>query len=508
MEAARGMASGTARGTAREASGAACEADMPDDALREALATIVGVRNVLIDDIDRAPHDAEQRGAYPGRSAFVVRPGSTDEVARVVSLAARRGRSIVPQGGNTGLVGGGVARGDASTPDAEGRTGAGRDIVLALGRMDAVRDLDAAGGTMVVEAGCVLDRVREAADGADRLFPLALGSGGSAQIGGLVSTNAGGMGVLAYGNTRDLVLGLEVVMPDGRVWDGLTRLRKNNTGYDLKHLFIGGEGTLGVVTAAALRLFPKPRGIEVAFAGFASPAAGLALFETLRSRAGAQLTMFELIARTPVAMAMRHRGHREPLAAEHPWYALVEISSGRSPEDARGLMEAALGEALEAGTIDDAALAGSLAQAGAFRALREDCAWAQREEGGSIKHDISVPVHAVPTFIERAAPIVESVVPGARVVCFGHMGDGNLHYNVSQPVDWEKSAFLERYEAMNDAVFALVLELGGSISAEHGIGQQKRARLPAIKPAVEIDAMRAIKRALDPRGTMNPGKLL
>ena len=471
-------------------------------------AAIVGDAHAFTTDEDRERYDAEQRRAYAGRSALVLRPGSVEEVSRIAALSHELHVPLVPQGGNTGLVGAGVARGDASPLGADGVTGAGLDVVVSLERLAAIRDIDPAGNTMTVDAGCVLDRVRSAAADADRLFPLALGSSGSAQIGGLVSSNAGGMGVLAYGNTRDLVLGLEAVLPDGRVWNGLSRLRKNNTGYDLKHLFIGGEGTLGIVTAAVLRLYPRPRGREVAFAGFGSPEEGLALFERMRGLAGAQLTAFELIARTPLAMAVKHFGHREPLNEGHGWYALLEVSSGRSEEDARALMEAGLADALEAGEIADAALAGSLSQDDAFFKIREDCSWAQREEGASIKHDISVPVQAIPEFIRRAEPIVKSVVPEARIVCFGHMGDGNLHYNVSQPVGVEREAFLAHYDAVNDAVFALVLELEGSISAEHGIGQQKRERLPKVKSAVEMDMMRAVKRALDPRGTMNPGKLL
>ena len=469
----------------------------------ERFAAIVGDMNALVETADRAAHDEEQRGAYPGRSALVLRPGSVDEVSAILALASEARVAIVPQGGNTGLVGASVARGDKSPGGP-----VNGDVVVSLSRLNRIRDVDPLGNTITAESGCVLAKVQEAAADAERLFPLSLGSEGSAQMGGLISSNAGGTGVLAYGNTRDLVLGIEAVRPDGSVWNGLSRLRKDNTGYDLKHLFIGGEGTLGIVTAAVLKLFPRPRGRVVAFAGLRSPDDALALLDRTRERAGHQLTGFELIARRPLAFAIEHFDHREPLDATHEWYALIEISSGRSEEDARELMEGVLGSALEDGMVQDAVLAGSLAQGREFWRLRENCSWAQRKEGGSIKHDISVPVHAVPEFIRRAEAVVESVAPGARVVCFGHMGDGNLHYNVSQPVGADRNDFLSRYEKMNDAVFALVIELGGSISAEHGIGQQKRERLPTVKSSVEMEMMRAVKRALDPLGIMNPGKLL
>ena len=478
-----------------------------DPALAERFASIVGDSHAHLTDEDRAAYDAEQRRALPGRSALVVRPANVDEVAAVVRLAAETRTAIVPQGGNTGLVGAGVARGDRSAA-IDGSTGAGLDVVVALGRMNAIHDVDSAGDTMLAEAGCILQHVQEAADEAGRLFPLALGSQGSAQIGGLIGSNAGGMGALAYGVTRDLVLGLEAVTPDGRVWNGLTRLKKNNTGYDLKQLMIGGEGTLGIVTAAALKLFPRPRGREVAFAGMSSPGDALALLNVMRERAGSDLTMFEMIERTPLALAIRHFGHREPLAATHPTYALIEVSSGRSADDARAVLEEGLGAALEAGTIEDAAIAGSLAQAAEFRTIRENCSWAQRHEGASIKHDVSLPVAVIPDFLRAAAPLVEREARGARVVCFGHMGDGNLHYNVSPPEGGSDADHLARYEAVNEAVLGLVIEMGGSISAEHGIGQAKRAWLPRVKGEVEMDMMRAVKRALDPLGIMNPGKLL
>ena len=478
-----------------------------DPALAARFAAIVGDANAFSAEADRAAYDEEQRGATPGRSALVLRPGSTDEVSAIVRLAAETRTPLVPQGGNTGLVGAGVARGDRSRP-VDGQSGAGLDVVVALGRMNRIRDVDPAGNTMVAEAGCILQNVQDAADEADRLFPLALGSQGSAQIGGLLSSNAGGVGALAYGVTRDLVMGLEAVTPDGRVWNGLTRLKKNNTGYDLKQLMIGGEGTLGIVTAAVLKLFPKPKGREVAFSGMASAEDALALLNVMRERAGGGLTAFELVERTPLALAIKHFEHREPLAAAYPFYALVEVSSGRSADDARAVLEDGLGAALESGTIEDAAIAESLAQRDEFWLMRENCSWAQREEGASIKHDISLPVAAIPEFLRRAEPLVEREAPGARIVCFGHMGDGNLHYNVTRPERGTSEDHLARYEAVNAAVFELVIEMGGSISAEHGIGQAKRHWLPRVKPEVELDMMRAVKRALDPLGIMNPGKML
>ncbi len=463
----------------------------------ERFAAIVGARHALVDDTDIAPYLVERRGLFRGRSPLVLRPGTTAEVAAIVTLANELGVPLVPQGGNTGLVGGQV-------PD-----DTGLQVVVSTARLDRIREIDVEGNTITVEAGVVLDRVHRAADEADRLFPLSLGSEGSCRIGGNLSTNAGGTAVLAYGNARDLVLGLEAVLPTGEVWDGLRKLRKDNTGYDLKQLFIGAEGTLGIITAAVLKLFPRPAAREVAFVGLGSPEAALALLNRMKASAGANLTGFELIGFNALDFAVRHLpGARAPLAGTHPWTVLVEVSSGRSGEEARDLIEAVLAAAIDDGIVEDATIAESLAQAQSFWHLRHGISEAQRPEGGSIKHDVSVPVAAVPEFLARADAAAEAVVPGCRPVPFGHMGDGNIHYNVSQPVGADCAAFLGRWHAMNAAVHAVVADLGGSISAEHGIGQLKRDELAAVKSPVEMAMMRRLKAAFDPNGILNPGKVL
>ena len=468
-----------------------------DKSLLDHFVAIVGDAHALRAPADIAPYVAEQRGLYPGLSSLVLRPGSVDEVSRILRLATETGTPIVPQGGNTGLVGGGI-------PDRSGR-----EIVLSLSRLNRIREIDPASNTITVEAGVVLQAVQAAADAADRLFPLSLASQGSCQIGGNLSSNAGGTGVLAYGNTRELCLGVEVVLPTGEVLDDLRKLKKDNTGYDLKNLFVGAEGTLGVITAAVMRLYPKPRGREVAFVGLDSPKAALDLFGHALDRAGSGLTAFELIARRPLEFALAYMPNAiRPLADDWPWTVLVEVSSGRSAGDARDTMEEILTSALETGLVGDATIAGSIAQGDAFWALRESISDAQRAEGASIKHDISVPIAAIPEFIARAELAVASVSPDARVVCFGHMGDGNLHYNVSQPVGGDPKAFLGLYRAMNKAVHDVVRDLDGSISAEHGIGQLKRDELAATAPPVALDLMKRIKAAFDPAGIMNPGKVL
>jgi FAD/FMN-containing dehydrogenase len=460
-------------------------------------ATIVGERHALTAASETAPYTTERRGLFGGRTGLVLKPGSVEEVSQILRLATETGTAIVPQGGNTGLVGG-------QMPD---RTG--RQVVLSLSRLDRIRELDPLSNTVTAEAGVVLEKLHEAADGAGRLFPLSLASQGSCQIGGNLSSNAGGTGVLAYGNARELCLGLEVVLPTGEVLDDLRKLKKDNTGYDLKNLFVGAEGTLGVITAAVLRLFPKPKGREVAWAGVASAEAALALFGMAEDRAGPALTAFELIGERPLSFAAKHLpGAVMPLAGHWPWQVLIEISSGRSAEDARNIAEEILAAALEEGVVGDATIAASLAQAAAFWKLRESLSDVQRPEGGSIKHDISVPVASIPAFIAAAGKAVASVSPEARVACFGHMGDGNLHYNVSQPVGADTETFLALYGAMNEAVYAVVRSLGGSISAEHGIGILKRDELAATTPPVALDLMRRLKAAFDPAGIMNPGKIL
>jgi len=469
--------------------------DMTDAEFLERLAAIVGAAHVLTQEDDKAGYLVEPRDLYRGRALAVVRPGATSEVAAVLALCEATRRPVVPQGGNTGLVGGQI-------PD-----GTGRAILLSLARMTRVREVDPTSNTMTIEAGATLASAQDAAAGADRLYPLSLASEGSCTVGGNLSTNAGGTAVIAYGNARDLVLGLEVVLADGRVVSSLGKLRKDNTGYDLKHLFMGAEGTLGVITAAVLKLFPKPRAIETAFIGIASPARALDLLALAQAQAGAGVTTFELIPRVGVDFVLRHAaGSRDPLEAPHAWYVLLELSSTQE----RGLdetMAAILETALAAGVIDDATTAASSAQRDAFWSLRERLSDVQKNEGGSIKHDVSVPVARVPEFIEAASRVVLEREPDGRIVAFGHVGDGNIHFNVSQPVGGDKAAFLARWEEINAAVHAVVLAMGGPISAEHGIGQLKRDLLPGAKDAVALDVMRAIKRALDPNGIMNPGKV-
>jgi FAD/FMN-containing dehydrogenase len=468
-----------------------------DPALISRFAAVVGDRHALTGAAETEPYVTERRGLWSGNTALVLRPGSVDEVSRILKLATETRTPIVPQGGNTGLVGG-------QMPDRSGR-----EVVLSLARLDRIRELDPLSNTVTAEAGVVLEKLHEAADAAGRLFPLTLASQGSCQIGGNLSSNAGGTGVLAYGNARELCLGIEVVLPTGEVLDDLRKLKKDNTGYDLKDLFVGAEGTLGVITAAVLKLFPKPKGREVAWAGVASPEAALALFGLAEERAGPALTAFELIGSTPLAFVEAHvPGAAKPLQGKWPWHALIEISSGRSEEDARSLVEDILAAGLEAEVVGDAVIAQSLAQAAAFWKLRESISDAQRPEGSSIKHDISVPVAAIPEFIRRGAEAVASISPEARVVCFGHMGDGNLHYNISQPAGADAQAFLSLYRPMNKAVHDVVRSLNGSISAEHGIGRLKRDELIATAPPIAIDLMRRIKAAFDPAGIMNPGKVI
>ena len=454
---------------------------------------IVGDKHAVRDSDEKAPYLLEERGLYQGRSPVILRPGTTDEVAQICKLASETRTPLVPQGGNTGLVGGQIPHHG--------------EILLSLRRLDKVREVDPSSNTMICEAGVILANAHVAAEKAERIFPLWLGSEGSCTVGGNLSTNAGGIAALSYGVARDLVLGLEVVLADGRILNGLSKLKKDNTGYDLRNLFIGAEGTLGIITAAVLKLMPKPRTVETAFVGLASPEAALKLLALSQSHAGGALTSFELIADIAVQFALKHGpGLRAPLSEAHPWYVLMEISSPR--DDARTLIEGALEAAMEAGLVDDAVIAANLDQRNAFWTLREVISPAQKPEGGSIKHDISVPVAAVPDFIEEANAAVVKLIPGARPVPFGHLGDGNIHYNVSQPVGGDTADFMARWHEVNQVVFAIVLRMGGSISAEHGIGVLKRDELPDVKDKVAISLMRDIKAMLDPLGIMNPGKVL
>ncbi len=466
-------------------------------ALLDRFAAIVGERYAVRDQQEIAPRLVESRGLYKGESPLLLKPGSVKEVSAILALATETGTPIVPQGGNTGHVGGQTPR--------EG----GHDLILSLERLNRIRDVDPVANILVAEAGCILDDIHKAAGGVGRLFPLSLASQGSCRIGGNLSTNAGGTAVLAYGNMRQLCLGLEVVLPTGEIWNGLRRLKKDNTGYDLRDLFIGAEGTLGVITAAVLKLFPQPRGHQVAFAGLKSPDAALSLFDLATQRCGTALTGFELMPRLGVEFTTRHiPGVRDPLPAPHDWYALVDISTSDSAETAQTMIEALMAEGFEAGLIEDAVIAGSIAQQEALWHMRESMSEAQKPEGGSIKHDVSVPVSHIPAFMDEARNAVLAAMPGARICAFGHMGDGNIHYNISQPVGADKQAFIARWREINAIVHGIVLAHGGSISAEHGIGQLKRDELAVVRDGIEIELMRRVKHAFDPAGIMNPGKVL
>jgi FAD/FMN-containing dehydrogenase len=459
-------------------------------------AAITGEQHALTDTALIAPYLRDWRGAYTGASRLVLRPGSIAEVSAILALAQDTRTHIVPQGGNTGLVGG-------SIPDESGNA-----VIVSMSRMASIRALDPVGNTVVVEAGCTLQTLREAALAADRLFPLALASGGTCQIGGNLATNAGGIAALSHGVARDLCLGLEVVLPGGAVINGLRTLKKDNRGYDLKNLFIGSEGTLGIITAASLKLAPKPKGRALTWIGVASPAAAMALFHRLHSDAGSALTAFELCSARAVDFAVRHGGFRAPLAGRHEWWVLAERISAYSVEEAETALGSSVLAAIDDGLAEDAVIAGNGAQALAFMGLREAMSDAQKPEGLSIKHDISVPVAAIAEFIARAEPLVELAAPGARVVCFGHMGDGNLHFNVSQPKGGDAAAFKARSGEVSAAVHALVAELGGSFSAEHGIGRMKRELLASTHDPASLALMRTLKAAIDPYGIMNPGKVL
>jgi FAD/FMN-containing dehydrogenase len=466
-------------------------ADSPDR-----MRAIVGATHVLTDLADVAPYCTDWRGRYTGNALCVVLPGSTEEVAAVVRACADAGIAIVPQGGNTGLCGG-------ATP-------VGGEVVVNLRRLNRIRAVDADNNSITVEAGCTLHAVQEAAREADRLFPLSLAAEGSATIGGNLATNAGGVQVLRYGNARELTLGLEVVLADGRIWNGLRGLRKDNTGYDLKHLFIGAEGTLGLITAATLKLFPRPRAQATAWVAVPDPGAAVRLLGRLRDAAGDNVTAFEIVGRPALELVLKHiPDARDPLAGKPAWQLLVELSgSSDAGADLSATLEQALQQAAEAGILDDAVVAGSEAQTAALWALRENVSEAQKIEGVSIKHDIAVPVSRIAGFIARADTAVRAAFPGVRIVCFGHIGDGNLHYNQSRPDAQSNAEFIAQTEAVNRIVHDLVHELGGSISAEHGLGQLKRDEVLRYKSETEMDLMRAVKQALDPRGRMNPGKVL
>jgi len=457
------------------------------------LTAIAGGGGVLTQPADRAPYEAEERGLMDSRCDAVVRPADTETLAEIVKLCAAAKVTMVAMGGNTGLVGGGVADGG---------------VIISTERLNKIIEVDALNHTMTVEAGCILADIQDAAEAQDCLFPLSLGAEGSCRIGGNLSTNAGGVGVLRYGNARDLVLGLEVVLADGRVWSGMGALRKDNTGYDLKHLFIGAEGTLGIITKAVVKLYPLPRAKVTVMAGLSELDNVLALFDRVRAACGDRLTAFEMIAEIGMDLVVRHiPGSTDPFQERHHWYVLLELTSPRADDNLRGDIEAALGDALEAGEIADAVFGESEAQCAALWKLREEIPAAQSREGGSIKHDVSVPVASACAFVARASHAVQAEMPGIRVCAFGHMGDGNIHFNLTQPEGMDKQAFIGRWGDFNTIVHDIVITMRGSISAEHGIGLVKRDELDHYANPMELEMMRVIKRAFDPDNIMNPGKI-
>lgn len=465
----------------------------------DALRTLVGAGNVLT-GTDAAPYESDWRNRYHGRAAAVARPGSTEEVAKIVRACAQTGTPLVPQGGNTSLCGG-------ATPD-----GTGRAVILSLRRMRRVRGIDTANDTMEVEAGCILQQVQQAAHEAGRLFPLSLAAEGSCTIGGNLATNAGGTQVLRYGNMRELTLGLEVVTAEGDIWHGLRGLRKDNTGYDLRDLFIGSEGTLGVITAAVLKLFPLPVARCTAMLAVASVTDAVTMLGRARAGLGATLTGFELISRECLQMVAscfpQQRLPFDGASARLPWCVLLEVSDSESEAHARDRFEAVVGAAMEAGCVQDAVIAGSLAQSHALWHLRESIPMAEKQSGKSIKHDVSIPASRMADFVAGTNAALQAALPGIRHVIFGHLGDGNLHYNVARGASWSEDALLARQDDVYALVHDRVHAVGGSISAEHGIGQLKRDALPRYKDPVELALMHRIKAALDPQGIMNPGKVL
>jgi FAD/FMN-containing dehydrogenase len=454
---------------------------------------VVGEKNAITDKDKQTPYLVEFRGLWTGHTPVVLRPGSTKEVSELLKIANETSTAIVPQGGNTGLVGGQITHNG--------------EVVLSLQRLDKIREIDPVSNTITCEAGVTLQRAREAAAEADRLYPQLLPSEGSCTIGGNLSTNAGGTAALAHGISRSHALGLEVVLADGRIMNNLNKLKKDNTGYDLRDLFIGAEGTLGVITAAVLRLVPRPRSVETAWAAIPDVQAAVDLLGLAAERTAGGVTSFEIMARMGIDIVVKHGGARDPLATKSPYSVLIELSSQR-PEGLREPMEQILAEGLEKGLVLDATIAESVEQGKAFWKIREQFGEMQGREGGSIKHDVSVPVAKIPAFIEEANAAAVKLIPGSRPLPFGHVGDGNIHYNISQPAGADKAAFLKRWDDMNDVVYKIVLKYGGSVSAEHGVGIVKRDYLPKIKDPVAYDLMKTLKRTLDPKGILNPGKVL
>ena len=457
----------------------------------------VGATHVITAEADMASYLTDWRRRYTGRAQAVLRPGSVDEVAALVRLCAEAGVPVVPQGGNTGLVLG-------SVPDDSGHA-----VVLSLGRMNRIRAIDVVNNTMTVDAGCILANIQHAAEEVDRLFPLSLGAEGSCTIGGNLSTNAGGTGVLRYGNTRELCLGLEVVTAQGETWNGLRGLRKDNTGYDLRDLFIGAEGTLGVITGAVIKLFPRPKAQLTALVAMQTTDNALSLLSLAQQRCGATLTGFELMSQFCLELVARHYPQMQaPFSQPYPHYVLLELSDSESEEHAMAMLESLITSALEEDTIQDAVLAGSIAQSRALWDIREHITLAQADEGKNIKHDVSIPISRIGDFIRETDALLAERFPGIRMVTFGHLGDGNLHYNVSPPLDVPADEFIERQHEVNQVVHDSVHSYHGSISAEHGLGALKRDEIKQYKSAVELRLMGAIKQALDPLQLMNPGKVL
>ena len=461
--------------------------------LIDELKSIVGPDGWTADTDDLQPYLTEWRDLYQGKTLLMVSPDSAEQVAEVIKACAAEQTAVVPQGGNTGLCGGAI-------PDESGH-----QVLLSLSRMNAVRSISTNDFSMIVEAGCILADVQSAAREAGRFFPLSLAAEGSCQIGGNLSTNAGGINVLRYGNARDQVLGLEVVLADGTVWSGLRALRKDTAGYDLKHLFIGSEGTLGIITAANLRLYPEVRNTQTAMIAVESPKRAVELLAELRTSLADQLQAFELMPSRAIRYLQRHMPALSmPFAADHPWYVLLETSI----DDDVQIVETALGAAIDRGIGLDAVIAKSIAEQQDLWRMRHAISEVQKFEGASLKHDVSVPVGRIGEFIEEAEQAVLKVMPDARIVAFGHVGDGNVHFNVSQPKSWDAESFRKQAVDIGNAIYDVVNAFEGSISAEHGIGQSKREILRKYKSADEIDIMKAIKAALDPDNILNPGKVI
>jgi len=459
------------------------------------LTTLLGANSVIGLPEQMGNYLKEPRKRFHIGAAAVALPGSVEQVQAILRWANENAVGIIPQGGNTGLVGAQVPlRGD--------------EVIVSLGKLDRIRAVDTAAGTMTAEAGVILEHAHKAAEAENTIFPLWLASQGSARIGGLLSSNAGGVNVLAYGNARELTMGVEAVLADGRLYQGLNSLKKDNTGYDLRDLLVGAEGTLGIITAATLKIFPKPEDYETTLVNIAGPEAALPLFELLRARVGGRLNAFEIMPHLGLEMQLRQGMlDADPTASPSPWYALIEVS--RMAGTAPGALQAAVEAAFEKGLIDNAVFAESLADRTRMWAFREQMSEVQSKEGASIKHDVSVPIAAVPELIAQGIAVAERLVPGIRPLPFGHMGDGNIHFNFSQPVGADPKAFMaENDEKLHEAIYAIVLRLGGSVSAEHGIGQLKVDLLRQVKDPVALDMMRAIKTALDPKGILNPGKML